>query len=137
MIIIPPVLFCNSFAVFRLAINPLEKASQDNKAACLFELELAFRIPFLHCLILNLPTQPCLFGQAIFLLSGVFSVPGSMLWALGFFWILFLCFLGFCLSFFFFLNYFWLVCGVFYVCVFVVVLFCLLGVFCLFCFPSP
>lgn len=56
MIIILPVLFCNSFAVSRLAINPLEKASQDNEAACLFELELASRIPFLYCLILNLPT---------------------------------------------------------------------------------
>lgn len=56
MIIIPPVLFCNSFAVVRLAVNPLEKTSQDNEAACLFELELAFTIPFLYCLILNLST---------------------------------------------------------------------------------
>lgn len=79
MIIILPVLLCNSFAVFRLAINPLEKASQDNKAACLFELELAFRIPFLYHLILNLPTQHCLFGQAVFLLSGVSSVPDGMM----------------------------------------------------------
>lgn len=80
MIIILP-LFCNSFAVVRLAINPLEKTSQDNEAACLFELELAFRISFLYCLILNLSMwQPDLFGQAICLLSGVSSLPDGMLW---------------------------------------------------------
>lgn len=83
MIIILP-LFCNSFAVVRLAINPLEKTSQDNEAACLFELELAFRISFLYCLILNLSMwQRDLFGQAICLLSGVSSLPDGMLW--GFF----------------------------------------------------
>lgn len=80
MIILPPVLFSNSFAVVRLVINPLEKTSQDNKAACLFELELAFRIPFLYCLILNLSTWwHYLFGQVIYLLSGVLSVPDGML----------------------------------------------------------
>jgi len=56
VIIVLPVLFCNSFAVVRFAINSLEKTSQGNEAACLFELELAFRISFLYCLILNLAT---------------------------------------------------------------------------------
>lgn len=36
VIIILPVLFYNSFAVVRLAINPPEKTSQDNEADCLF-----------------------------------------------------------------------------------------------------